>query len=190
MNKKISIFILSVVLILAASFFYFTNSNHAISTDNTVKSEDTWLINNVIEIEKNLVLAQFRRISFVDFKNKISPFIHSYYRDSYFEELEKFYNGGGDLAVSTQIPLYEYLSKVYSSKDEAYKYIYVKIPDERFIGQVAKLYTFKKENSDWNIISLKYYILSDDMKEPKKDNEKFTNHNGIPIEYESIKIIE
>jgi hypothetical protein len=184
MNKKIMMFILSLVIIFISIFFYYTYAN------NAVNSEDTNLINNVVEIEKNLVLAHRHSISFNDFKNKISPFVHSYYRDSYFEELERLYNGGGNLAVSVQTPLYEYISKVYSSKDEEYKYIYAKIPEEGVIGQAAKLYKFKKENSEWHIIFVSYHILSDDMKELRKDDIKFTDHNGIPIEYESIKIIE
>jgi len=79
---------------------------------------------------------------------------------------------------------------VYSGTDGKFKYIYVKIPEEGVVGQVTKLYTFREENSEWRIISLKYYVLPSDMKRPDKDLEKFTNHNGIPIEYEYIKILE
>jgi hypothetical protein len=184
MNKRIIMLILSSVIIFIAIFSYYAYAN------NAVNSIDTKLINNVVDIEQNLVLAHRHSISFDDFRNKISPFVHSYYRDSYFEGLERLYNGGGNLAVSVQIPLYEYISKVYSSKDEKYKYIYAKIPEEGVIGQAAKLYKFKEENGEWRIIFVSYHILSDGMKELRKDDKKFTNHNGTSIEYESIKIIE
>lgn len=185
MKFKIPI-ILSIVII-AVFCFYFMYTNKTINTPNM---SDARLIDNVVEIEKNLMFLQLRSISFNDFKNKINPFVHSYYKDSYFGELEKLYNDRRDMAASTQIPLYEYISKVYSSKDEIYKYIYVKIPEKGVSGQVAKLYTFKKDDGEWNIISINYYVLSNDMKRPKKDVERFTKFNDILIEYESIKIIE
>jgi hypothetical protein len=184
MNKKFLIVTLSLILVLTASFIYFTNTNKIINDENTL------LINHVVEVEKGLVLTQLRRNSFDDFKNKTGSFFHSDYKDSFFDEIGKRYNEGGGIAASTLLPLYQYISKVYSSKDGALKYIYVKIPDKHIIGQAADIFMFKKEDNEWKIRVIKYYVLSDDMKRPEKDVERFTNHDGTPIEYEYIKILD
>lgn len=189
MKKKLAMIIFLTILICTASLYAFY-TREAVTTENAKKNEDMILINKVVELEKGLVLTQLRSISLDDFKSKVSPLIHSFYRASYLEELEKNYNENGSIAVSTEIPLMQYISKVYFITDGVYKYIFVKIPEKDVIGQVAKQYTFKQENGEWNIFSIKHYVLSNDMKEPKKDVERFTEFYGIPIEYEQIKIIE
>jgi len=184
MNKKITVFILFITIILVAFIFYFTNS------DNAAKSENTKLLNNVAEIERNLILVQIRNISFSDFKNKTGAFIHSYYKEAYFDEAEKTFNGGSLLAASTKTPVYQNISRVYTDTDKTYKNIFIKVPLENTTSQFAKQYIFKKENGGWKIFSVLYYYLVIDKKEPKKIIEKFTNFNDIPIEYESVKILE
>ena len=188
MKKKAILSILSIFLIFATLFFYFTYKT--INTDSAVSSDDTQLINKVVKIEKNLVITQARKMSFNDFKNTISPDIHSYYQEAYFDELENAFRGPGYLAESTKTPVYQYISKVYTDANETYKNIYIKIPVEESTTQLAKLYIFKKENGEWKIFSVTNYILIISRNEPKKIIEKFTNYNGVPIEYEYIKILE
>jgi dolichyl-phosphate-mannose--protein O-mannosyl transferase len=192
MNRKPIIFILSIVaifivVILTASYFYFANT----TTNETtiVESEDTQLINKVIEIEKNLVLTQTRNITFGEFKDKATTSVHSNYKDSYFSELEKIYNEKGNLVASSKTPVLQYISKVYTGNDGGIKSIYIKIPTADTTSQWAKLYIFKQENNEWKIFSVTNYILAISKNEPKKIIEKFTNYNDAPIEYESIKIL-
>lgn len=188
MNRKTIILILSIVVILAGSFFYFTS----MTTNETsgTKNEDTQLIKNVIEIEKNLVIAQTRSITFNELKDRATSYVHSNYKDSYFSELEKTYNEKGNLVASSKTPVLQYISKVYTSNDGVIKNIYIKIPTEDNTSQWAKLYIFKQENNEWKIFSVTNYILSISKNEPKKIIEKFANYNNVPIEYESIKILE
>lgn len=190
MNKKVITFVLSIALIFAAIFFYYTYTNKTQNTDNAASSEDTQLINKVVEIEKNLVLTQVRKMSFNDFKNTISPDIHSYYQEAYFDELENAFKGPGYLAESTKTPVYQYISKVYADANETYKSIYIKIPVEETTTQLAKSYIFKKENDEFKIFSVTNYILVISRNEPEKIIEKFTKYNGVTIEYEYIKILE
>jgi hypothetical protein len=190
MNKKVIPFILSIALIFTAIFFYYNYTNKSVNTDNAINSGDAQLINNVVEIEKNLVLTQSRKMSFNDFESKTIPYIHSYYQESYFDNLEKEFNGMGYLAESTKTPAYQYISKVYTDSSETIKNIYIKIPVEETTTQLAKSYIFKKENGEWKVFSVSNYILVISKNEPKKIIEKFTNYNGSPIEYEYIKILE
>lgn len=193
MYKRIITLVISIVLIFTISYLYFTNENKAASTAKHTENTDTQLINNVIEIEKNLVLSQAFKVSYEEFKNLTFPFIHSYYKDTYYAELEKsflFDGSGGYLAESTKLPIYQYVSKVYISKDGVYKNIYIKIPLEGTTSQNAKLYIFKKDANEWRIFSVTNYMLIIRRNEPKKIIEKFANFNDIPIEYEYTKILE
>ncbi len=193
MYKKIIILVLSISLIFTISFLYFTNENKTVNTSKHTESTDTQLINNVIEIEKNLVLSQAFKVSYEEFKNLTFSYIHSYYKDTYYAELQKsflFDGSGGFLAESTKAPIYQYISKVYTNKDETFKNIYIKIPVEGTTTQLAKLYVFKKDADEWRIFSVTNYILSISKNIPKKIIEKFANFNDIPIEYEYIKILE
>lgn len=192
MYKKIILLVLSISLIFTISFLYFTNENKTANTAMHMESTDTQLINNIIEIEKNLVLAQIHKLLFDEFKNKTDSFIHSYYKDGYFGELEKLFlfDGSGDLASSTKTPVYQYVSKVYTSKDKAYKNIFIKIPVEGTTSQVVKLYVFKIENEEWQIFSVKGSILVIEKNRPKEIIEKFSKYDGVKIEYEYIKILE
>lgn len=192
MYKRIITLVISIVLIFTISYLYFTNENKTASTAKHMESTDTQLIDNVIELEKNLVLAQTRKLSYNEFKAKTDSFIHSYYKDGYFGELEKLFlfDGSGDLASSTKAPVYQYISKVYTSKDEAYKNIFIKIPVEGTTSQVAKLYVFKKEKEEWKIFSVKGSILVIEKNTPKEIIEKFTNYDNVKIEYEYTKILE
>lgn len=190
MNKKVIIVGLFIILILAALFFYFTYGNKAVSTDNPVNIEDTQLINKVVEIEKSLVLTQARKMAFNDLESKVSPYIHPYYQEAYFDELENAFKGPGFLAESTKTPVRQFISKVYCDRDETYKSVFVKIPIEKSTTQLAKLYRFKNENGEFKIFSVNNYILVIDKQEPKKIIEKFSSYNGIPIEYEYMKVLE
>ena len=184
MNKKITFFIISITLVITASILYFANSDYG------AKSENNNLINNVVEIERNLILVQTRNISFNDFKNKTEAFVHSYYKDAYFDELEKEFNGGSLLAASTKAPVYQYISKVYTDPDKSYKNIFTKVPLENTTSQAAMRYIFKKDNGEWKIFSANNYYLVIDKNEPKRIIEKFMNYNGKPIKYESLKILD
>lgn len=182
MNKKKTTTIFLVALVFAASFFYYTYIN---------KTEDAQLVANVIEIEKNLVLAQAQSISIKELKDKTSPFIHSRYMDAYFDMIDRASNGtGGLLSLATDVPVYQYISKVYTSEDNTSKSIYIKIPVEDPLSQAAKLYIFKNDNNEWKIFSVGNYILVTSRNEPKKIIEKFTSYNDVPIEYEYTKILE
>lgn len=186
MNKKITILALLVILVLTASFFYLTDMKKNIDTNKTVSDEDAQLIDNVIKLEKNLVLLQTRGISFDDFKKITSSFFHSYYSDSYFDDLEKWQD---DPAYAASIiPVNEYISKAYSDNNETYKKVFIKIPIEGSTSQIAKKYIFKKDNGEWKIFSTATYLLS--VKNSKKRIEEFTNFNETLIEYEYIKILE
>jgi len=125
------------------------------------------LINKVVEIEKNLVLTQVRKIQFDDFKDETSSLVYTYYQEAYFDELEKAFKTG-NLVSSTKTPIYMYISKVYTDMNETLKSIYIKIPVEESTTQLAKLYNFKKENGEWKVFSVVHYILVIDRQEPKK----------------------
>ncbi len=188
MNKKIIIIILVVAIIFTASYFYIKDRSKTVAINNI----DTILINNVVELEKNLVLAQFHKISFEDFKDKNNSFIHPYYSNEYFEVLEKDYNNNIMMTALTNAPFSEYISRVYTSEDGANKFIFVKIAEEG-IGNIAAVrYTFIKDEKDgeWKIRNSESYVLSLDMKKPIKDVETFTNFNGMQIEYELTKILD
>ncbi len=191
MSKKIIIIILVVALIFSASYFYFKDESIITATNNI----DTSLFNNVVELEKNLVLAQFRKISFKEFKDNTNSFIHPYYADDFFDRIEKNYNGAGNIAAVTQLsqlPYFLDISKVYTREDEVCKFIFVKIRIEGYGNQAGERYRFIKDKNDgkWKISGIGNYVFSLDMKRPEKDVETFTNFNGTPIEYESIKIYE
>ena len=178
MFRKIIIIVLIVVLTGAALYFYQSNND-----------DDSKLTRQVIELEKNLVLAQIQRISFEDFKNNTSAFIHPIYGTSFYEEKAKQYNMG-NLAASTQIPLYEEISKVYTSEDKKSKYVFVIISDEHIANLAAYQYQFIQHEGQWKIRNIKFYTLSKDMTRPPKDAAKFTIFNGKTIEYKHTKIIE
>jgi len=186
MNKKIIIIVLVVVLISIASYFYITDKSKTVAAN----SIDNSLINNVVELEKSLVLAEIRKVTFEDFKGKTDDFIHPYYSNEFFSRLEKLYNGDGNMAVVTQVPYFIDISKVYTSEDSFNKYIFVKIHHEGFENLAGERYTFIKDDGEWKIRVIGGYVFSLDMKRPIKDVETFTNFNGTPIEYESIKILD
>lgn len=189
--------IFAVIIIAVVAVGLMTNQK-----ENPNLQEDNQLRNNVIEIEKNLVLLELNNLTFDDFKIKTNSLIHSYYSDSYFEGKEDVYNGIGSLVISTKTPIFQFISKVYSSDDNSVKQIYVKssvvpaidlstqMPVEGTGSQVVRLYIFKKENEQWKITSDTSNLVSVARGEPKKIIEKFANHNGIPIEYEYTKILE
>lgn len=178
MNKKVIVIVLLIALVFTASYLYFSNRN-----------EDTSLINKVVEIEKNLVLAQLHEISFQDFKGKTSGFIHPYYSNEFFERIEKQYNSNEMMVVSTKLPLYQDVSKVYTSEDGANKFVFVKIAVEGIENLAAERVTFIKDDGEWKVRNIGSYVLSKDMKRPIKDVETFTSFNDTPIEYESIRIL-
>ncbi|HYE10068.1 MAG TPA: hypothetical protein VEF53_07810 [Patescibacteria group bacterium] len=183
MNKRITIYILFILLISTALFFYFANANE------TVENEDDQLLNRVVEIERNRLLAQARSISFSDYKDRTSSFIHSYYRDAYFDELESAYKTH-NIAELTKIPVYQYFSKVYTAANEKSKSIYVKIPFEGTTSQWGRLYIFKQEKKEWKIFSVRDHLLVIKRDDTKRIIEKFTNYDDVPIEYEYIEILE
>lgn len=202
MNKKVLILTLSVALIVSTAFFYFRSMNDTVSTDNTVKTQDDKLISNVIEIETNMSLTHFMKMPFDELINKTEPYIHSYYKEPYFDELKKANETSNLVPYINEPPYYRYISKVYSNEDNSVKQIFVKFPLDSAMNlstktpvdgtkfQIAKLYTFKKENDQWKIFSVTNYILSIDRNEPKRIIAKFTNYNNTPIEYEYVEILE
>lgn len=182
MNRKVIFIIALVVTFFTVSYFYRLNIN-SIKTN-----ADDSLINNVIEIEKNLALTQFRRISFEEFRDNTKNYFQKYYVDSYFDERESLYNSGW-LSAST-LPVSLYISNVYTSENEKNKYVFVRLSEENIANQAAYIYNFVIDNDTWKIVRVHYYTLSKDMKMPKKDAEKFTNFDGAPIEYEFLKILD
>lgn len=202
MNKRSISIILSIALIFTASYLYFTNASTTLNTESAVDNVDEQLINSIVEIEKNLTLGEFFRITFADFKDETSSIIHSHYRDTYFENTERYFNGQGILIPFVKPPIYFDISKVYSNGEDTSKQIFVKCPEISPIDSVTqmsaegpksqsvKVYSFKKENEQWKIFSVSNYLLSIDRNEPKIIIDRFANFNGVPIEYESIKIYE
>jgi hypothetical protein len=202
MNKKIIILILPLVIVLTISIFYFTSSDNSINIDDTSISEDAQLRNNVIEIETNMELTHVMKMSFEEMVNKTEPYIFSHYKESYFDELKKASETRNLVPYINEPPYYQYISKVYTSDDNSIKQIFMKsseisavnlstnIPVEGTKSQIAKKYTFKKENDQWKVSSVNNYILSIDKNEPKRIIEMFANYNNTPIEYESIKTLD
>lgn len=183
MNRKVIFVIALVVIFFTASYFYLINTN------NIKTNEDTILRNNVVEIEKNLALTQFQRITFEEFRDYTKNYFHPYYVDSYFDETEDSYNSGWSISAST-LPVSIYISNVYTNNDEKNKYVFVRISEENMANQAAYIYNFVKVDDTWKITRIYYYTLSKDMKKPEKDAKRFTSFDDIPIEYELIKILE
>jgi hypothetical protein len=202
MNKKIIIVILPLIIVLTISCFYFINRDNSINIDGTSISEDTQLRNNIIEIETNMALTHVMKMSFDELVNKTEPYILSYYKEIYFDELEKANETRNLVPYINEPPYYQYISKVYTSDDNSVKQVFTKsseisavnlstnMPVEDTKSQIAKKYTFKKENNQWKISSFNYYILSIDKNEPKLIIEMFANYKNTPIEYESIKTVD
>jgi hypothetical protein len=162
-------------------------------------SEDTQLRNNVIEIETNIALTHIMKMSFDELVNKTEPYLYSYYKETYFDELKNENDTRNLVPYINEPPYYQYISKVYTSDDNSVKQIFIKFPVSSTIGystkegtesQIVKLYILKKENDQWIISSVKDYILSIDRNEPKRIIERFTNYYDTPIEYEYIKVLE
>lgn len=181
MKKRNSMILLLIILIFAASYFYYTNSDHILSASKTLNRVESHMTQGVVDIEKGLALLQTNQISIDEFKEESALFFHPYYRDTYLQGLESSYKAGKAIALSTQLPLYENISKVYTSRDETIKYIYVKAQEKNATDQTVKLYTFKKEDGDWDIISVKNYVIS---------SKKSSGFDDSSIEYQSIKILE
>lgn len=202
MNKKVLILALSAIIIFAAAFLYFNNPNRTVYTEKRMIDEDTQLRNNVVEIETNISLTHFMKMSFDELINKTEPYIHSYYKETYFDGLKKANETRNLVPYLSEPPYYRYISKAYSSNDNSVKQVFIKFPVDSAINfsdrtpvegtkfQIAKAYTFKKENGEWKVFSIGNYILSIDRNEPKRIIERFTNFNGAPLEYENIKILE
>lgn len=182
MNRKVIFIIVLVVTFFTVSYFNLLNTN------NIKTNADDSLINNVIEIEKNLALTQFRRISFEEFRDNTINYFHQNYVDSYFDERESLYNSGW-LSASA-LPVYIYISNVYTSENEKNKYVFVRLSEEKIANQAAFIYNFVIDNDTWKIVRVHYYTLSKDMKMPENDVKKFTNFDGIPIDYEFLKILD
>ncbi len=181
MKKRNSAILLLIILIFAASYFYYTNSDHILSASKTLNRIESHMVQGIVDIEKGLALLQTNQISIDEFKEESALFFHPYYRDTYLQGLESSYKAGKVIALSTQLPLYENVSKVYTSRDETIKYIYVKAQEKTEGGQTVKMYTFKKEDGDWDIISIKNYIVS---------GNKNSGFDDSTIEYQSVKILE
>ncbi len=202
MHKKIIILVLSISLIFTISFLYFTNENKTVNTSKHMESIDTQLRNNVIEIETSMALTHVMKMSYDELMNKTEPYIHSHYRETYFNELKRAYETRNLVPYISEPPYYLYISKVYTNDDNSVRQIFTKsseisainlstkMPVEGTKSQIAKLYTFKKVNEQWKIFLVTNYSIAIDRNEPKKIIEKFTNYNNTPIEYESIKILE
>lgn len=181
MSRKLVLFIIVLILIVAASSFYFATQN-----------EDKQISDKVFNLEKNLVLAQLRRITFEDFKNNTSSFFHPYFHSSFFDVIEQQYNeiGHGDIATVTGLPLYEEISKVYTSEDKKSKYVFVIISDEHIANLAAYQYQFIQHEGQWKIRNKKYYTLSKDMTRPGKDAARFTIFGDKTIEYMHTRILD
>lgn len=181
MNRKAIVLIVLILLMTAATSFYFAG-----------RSEDAQIINHVVKLEKNLIMAQLHRISFEDFKDNTASFIHPILSPSYFEGIEGRYNGTikADIAVSTLLPLYEKISKVYTSEDQKSKYVFVILSDERFLGHAAFQYHFIQDEGQWKIRTIKFYGLSEDMTKPENSAARFSVFNGETIEYKTVKILD
>jgi beta-lactamase regulating signal transducer with metallopeptidase domain len=164
--------------------------------------EDIQLRNSVIEIETNMALTHVMKMSYDELTNKTEPYMYSYYKETYFDELKRAYETRNLVPYINKPPYYQYISKVYSSNDNSVKHVFIKsseisavnlstnMPVEGKKSQTAKKYTFKKENDQWKISSVNNYILSIDINEPKRIIEMFANYNNVPIEYESIKTLD
>jgi hypothetical protein len=202
MNKKIIILILPLLIVLTISYFYFSSRDNSINISVASIREDNQLRNNVIEIETTMALTHAMKMSFDELINKTEPYIHTYYKETYFDELKKVYETHNLIPYLTKPPYYQYISKVYSNDDDSVKQVYVKsteisaidsstlMPVKDTRSQSAKLYTFKKENEQWKVLSVTNYHLSIDRNKPKQIIERFTNYNNTPIEYELIKILD
>ena len=181
MKKRNSVIVLLILFVFTASYFYFINSNEALSANKMLNMEEMQMVQRVVEVEKNLARLQLNQITLEDSKKEIALFFHSYYRDTFLQELTDMYKAHKAVDRSTQLPLFEKISKVYTSRDETIKYIYVKSQEKSAVDQTVKLYTFKKEDGDWEIISLKNYTVSD---------KKTSGFDDSTIEYESMKIMD
>lgn len=203
-RPRILMLALLIILIFTAALFYIIKTGESVGTGNTLKDKESQLIINVVEIEKNRALAHVMKISYDELKSKTEPFIYTQYKETYFEGLKKEYETRNLMPyiLDQGPPYYEYISKVYSSDDGSIKQIFTKSTDiwainavthkpiEGTRSQIAKQYTFRKENGQWKILSANNYILSIDKHEPKRIIEKFTNFKDKPIEYEYIKVLE
>lgn len=204
MKKRNLILVLSVILILAAAFFYFSILNKTADIGKVMANEDNLLRNAVTEIESNMALTHVMEMTWGELVNQTEPLIYSSYKETYFDELKRAYETRNlvPYIFDSGPPYYQYISKVYSSDDNSVKRIFTKsseisaidlstqMPVEGTKSQIAKMYIFKNENEQWKIFSVNNYILSIDRNEPKKIIEKFANYNDIPIEYEYVKILE
>lgn len=181
MSKKLILFMVVLILIVAASSFYFATQN-----------EDKQISDNVFKLEKNLALAQLRQISFEDFRSDTLSFLHPYFSSSFFDVIEQQYNeiGHGDIATVTGLPLYEEISKVYTSADKKSKYVFVIISDEHIANLAAYQYQFIQDDGEWKIRNKKFYTLSKDMTRPEKDATRFTVFDGEGIKYKHTKILD
>jgi hypothetical protein len=202
MTRKGTILALLIIIIFATALYYFYTLYKAEDTDKTMISDNTQVRNSVIEIETHISLTHYMKMPFDEFVNKTESRIHPYYKETYFDELKKASKMGNLVFYINEPPYYRYVSKVYSSIDNTIKQVYVKFPVDSAINastktpvdgtkfQIAKLYTFKKENDQWKVFSVANYSLSIDRNEPKQIIERFANYNNTPIEYESIKILK
>lgn len=191
----VTIFVVVIIAVVAVGLM--TNQK-----GNPNLQADTQLRNNVIEIEMNMALTHVMKMSFDELVDKTEPYIYSYYQDTYFDELKRAYETRNLVPYINEPPYYKYISKVYSSDDNSVKQVFIKsteisavnlstnMPVEGTKSQIAKLYTLKKENEQWKVSSVTNYILSIDINKPKRIIERFENYNNIPIEYESIKILD
>lgn len=204
MKKRNLILALSVILVLAAVFLYFNKINKTVDSDSETVNEDNRLRNAVIELETNRALTHAMEMTWDELVNQTEPHIYSYYKETFFSELQRAYETRNlvPYIFDSGPPYYQYISKVYSSDDNSVKQIFTKsseisaidlstqMPVEGTKSQIAKMYIFKKENEQWKVFSVNNYLLSIDRNEPKKIIEKFANYNDTPIEYEYIKILE
>lgn len=161
-------------------------------TSNSTK-QDNKIIEAVISNEKDLVSLQLKELDFEKYKASAEKLLHSYFRQSYIEGMDKRHSVGAIHALSIKTPIIYKVSKVYTDAKEESKTLLIDSPVDDSTSRFYKRYIFKKEKGEWKLFQLReHYVVMDGA---AKDNYKriidlFTNYDGKPIEYSTVTIRE